>query len=160
MTEMLTEDQLHPTSPLVRETTVNLLERDLDSDEIQKFLDKISGSVPAAVARSAWIAVLIGGTLKVGDLDDPYKHWWYDITLWGGPACLGMAPGFMYTAYNSWDAFFQNVTSCHVQGYAAGGGVLQINWFISNGTPVGQFNGVLGGISAFQGGGAGKWAQK
>ena len=63
----------------------------------------------------------------------------------------------MYTAYDNWDAFFKNVTSYHVQGYSEGGGILQVNWFISNGTPVGQFNGAMVGAGGLEAGGPGKW---
>jgi hypothetical protein len=66
----------------------------------------------------------------------------------------------MYTAYDSWDAFFRNVTSAHAQGIAEAGGILQINWFIENGTPVGQFNGAAGGIGVVECGGSGKWQKK
>jgi hypothetical protein len=68
--------------------------------------------------------------------------------------------GFMYTAYETWDAFFNNVTSAHVQGIAVEGGILQINWFNASGTPVGQFNGVAGGIGLLEAGGEGKWQRK
>jgi hypothetical protein len=157
MSEVRSAEQLHPTNPFVRDTTVGVLER---AGDAQEFLDKVTSSaVPAPLMAQAWVALVIGGTLKVGKLGDPWSSWNYDSTIWGGPGCVGTAPGFMYTAYSSWDGFFRNVTSCHVQGISAGGGLLQINWFIANGTPVGQFNGVLGGIAAFEAGGAGKWTK-
>lgn len=123
-----------------------------------EFLEKMtSASVPAPIGATADIKLAVWGKLSVEPDQQPWK---YDHTIWGGPAYIGSAVGFMYTAYETWDAFFQNVTGCHAQGVDAGGGILQVNWFISNGTPVGQFNGVAAGLGGFEAGGSGKWSRK
>jgi hypothetical protein len=160
MTERISEaDLLVPSHPAVREATASLLARQLGHDEVEKYLDQLtSASVPAPIGADATVKLAIYGNLLVDNLSAPYSKHVYNHTIWGGPAALATGTGFMYTAYNTWDAFFQNVTSCHVQGWGAPGGILQVNWFIANGTPVGQFNGVVGGIVVFEAGGAGTWS--
>ena len=101
--------------------------------------------------------LLVWGKCKCSPDGQPLQ---YDNTIWGGPAYSGGGVGFMYTAYSTWDAFFNNVTSCHAQGIASGPGILQITWFNASGTPVGQFNGAVGGVGVFEAGGEGKWQKK
>lgn len=113
-----------------------------------------SAQAAPAIGATASVKLAIWGKIEVETDGQPWK---YDETIWGGPAYVGSGVGFMYTAYETWDAFFRNVSSFHAQRVDAGGGVFQVNWFISNGTPVGQFNGVAGGVGVFEAGGAGTW---
>ena len=154
-TDTLTMEELGPSHPLVRESTYRLLGRRMDAAQVQRFLDKASGAgVPSPIGATADVNIAIWGKLKCNPDGQPWK---YGITVWGGPAYFGSSIGFMYTAYDTWDAFFQNVTSAHAQGIASGGGILQINWMNGDGTPVGQFNGAAGGIGLLECGGSGGW---
>ena len=108
-------------------------------------------------AKAEIIFVLFYGNLTVKIRSAPYNKYYYDVDSWGLGAQGGTSLGVMYTAYDNWEAFFQNVTSYHVQGIADAGGILQVNWFISNGTPVGQYNGAMAGVGALEAGGSGKW---
>ncbi|AHH95250.1 hypothetical protein GCM10010174_57620 [Kutzneria viridogrisea] len=158
MTKALTKDELRPTHPLVRAATIVNLGLQFEVSELQNFLDQIgSDRVPPAIGATASVKIAIWGKVRCEPDGQP---WVYDTTIWGGPAYFGDAIGLMYTAYDSWNAFFQNVTSVHVQGVASGGGILQINWFNQSGTPVGQFNGAAAGVGALQAGGSGKWSRK
>jgi hypothetical protein len=149
-------EELSPSSPMVRQATMAALEPRVPQDDLREFLGNMDrAGAPAPIGATVTLKIAVWGKLLVEPDKQPWK---YDNTVWGGPAYFGSSVGFMYTAYDSWDAFFRNVTSCHVQGVDAGGGVLQVNWFIGNGTPVGQFNGVAGGAGAVEGGGAGKWS--
>jgi hypothetical protein len=153
-----TAEQLHPSNPQLREAAKKALETQIPEKDVQTYLDKVgSAATPAPIGATIDLKLAVWGKLLVEPDGQPWK---YDNTVWGGPGYIGSGVGFMYTAYDSWDAFFQNVTSCHVQGIDVGGGILQVNWFISNGTPVGQFNGAAGGIGAVEGGGSGKWTHK
>ena len=158
MTDVLTEEQLAPTNPLISESTVKVFERRFDAGAVQEFLDKTaSPSTPPAIGATASVDIAIWGKARCSPDSQP---WLYDNTIWGGPAYFGTSTGFMYTAYDSWDAFFKNVTSCHCQGIAEGGGILQINWFNASAVPVGQYNGVAGGIGLLEAGGSGGWVHK
>lgn len=108
-------------------------------------------------ARASIIFIVFYGQLSVKVQTKPYTKWKYEVDSWGLGAQGGDSLGFMYTAYDNWDSFFKNVTSYHVQGGSAGGGFLQVNWFIKNGTPVGQFNGGQLGAGVIEAGGPGKW---
>lgn len=158
MSNQLTAQQLHPTSDVIRAATIKSLKDRVKEDEIEKFLSETASASAAPVLGAVTtVNIAVWGKLSCEPDKEPWK---YDITIWGGPAYFGTSIGFMYTAYTDWDAFFKNVTSAHVQGIASGGGILQVNWFISNGTPVGQFNGAAGAIGLVEGGGSGKWQKK
>ncbi|SDN59236.1 hypothetical protein SAMN04489726_7319 [Allokutzneria albata] len=158
MAEALAANELGPHNPIVRAATVHSLGRRLDPGEIEKFLDDmVSASVPAPIGATASVKIAIWGKV---DCDPNGQPWSYDASIWGGPAYFGQAAGFMYTAYQTWDAFFRNVTSVHVQGIASAGGILQINWFNHSGTPVGQFNGAAGGVGVLEAGGSGGWSHR
>jgi hypothetical protein len=154
--DQATAAQLSPTNSALRQATINAFEQQPEVDA-QDFLDKLASSAAPAIGATVELNIAIWGKLLVDPDGQPWK---YDCTVWGGPAYFGKGVGFMYTAYNAWDAFFQNVTSCHVQGIAEGGGILQVNWFISDATPVGQFNGAFGGIGLVQAGAGCKWQHK
>jgi hypothetical protein len=158
MSETLNAEKLRPDTDAIQQATLKALSGRVDEAEVQKFLREVtSATAPAPIGATVDVKIAVWGKLHCEPDGQP---WTYDITIWGGPAYIGGAVGFMYTAYNSWDAFFRNVTSAHVQGIDVGGGILQVNWFIENGTPVGQFNGVAGGVGLVEGGGSGKWQRK
>ncbi len=150
--------ELQPTRDVVQKATVRVLRGRANDEQIQKFLTELaSASVPDPIGATASLNIAVWGKVTCEPDGQPWK---YDNSVWGGPAYFGASVGFMYTAYNSWDAFFREVTSCHCQGIADAGGILQINWFNAGGTPVGQFNGAAGGIGLVEAGGAGKWQRK
>jgi len=141
---------------LTNTVTVNGLAKIADTGEVQSFLKKIeSTSVPAPISATASLTfALFYGVVKCEPRGKPYV---YDEDVWGVGAAAISSIGLMYTAYDSWDAFFANTTAFHVQGIAEAGGIYQINWFNKSGTPIGQFNGAAGGIGVFEAGGSGKW---
>lgn len=158
MTQTVSEQDLRPTNPLLQEAMIKALKQRRSADEVQEFLNRaVSATVPSPIGATATVNIAVWGKVQVDPDGQPWK---YDATIWGGPAYFGSSVGFMYTAYDAWDAFFQNVTSVHVQGIVSGGGILQVNWFNSSGLPVGQFNGVAGGIGLLEAGGSGKWQHK
>jgi hypothetical protein len=155
---MTTAQQLHPSNTQLQEATKKALETQIPEGDVQAFLDKVGGpAAPAPIGATVDLKLAVWGKI---DCEPDGQPWKYDNTVWGGPFYIGAAVGFMYTAYDSWDPFWQNVTSCHVQGIDVGGGILQVNWFISNGTPVGQFNGAAAGAGLVEGGGSGGWTRK
>lgn len=155
MKQDLQEQDLRPTQSHLEEATVQALKDRVDASEIQRFLrEAVGDSAPAPIGATVNVKIAVWGKVHCEPDGQP---WVYDTTIWGGPAYFGEAVGFMYTAYDTWDAFFQKVTGVHVQGIAETGGVLQVNWFISNGTPVGQFNGVAAGVGLLEAGGSGGW---
>lgn len=152
-------DLLLPTNPSFQKATSNLKNlRGIDTAQIDSYAQKLAATTASVLsAKADIIFVAFYGNLTVKINTDPYKKKNGDVDVWGIGAAGGTAIGMMYTAYDNWDAFFNNVTSYHAQGLAEGGGVLQINWFISNGTPVGQFNGAMAGAGGLEAGGAWKW---
>lgn len=78
------------------------------------------------------------------------KHWGFGLAGFGSIGCL-------YTAYYDWDSFFREAKGYHVQCIGAAGGFVQVTWFSESGVPVGQYNGVAGGIGAMEVGGSGEW---
>lgn len=158
MAQALTTADLLPTNPIVRDSTIRALGSRVDASEVKNFLDKAaSDATPAPIGATASVKIAVWGKVTC---DPDGQPWRYDQTIWGGPAYFGDSIGFMYTAYDSWDAFFRYVTSVHCQGIAEAGGILQINWFNGNGVPVGQFNGAAGGIGLLEAGGSGGWSHK
>jgi hypothetical protein len=155
--ETVTAAQLHPNNADIRQATIDAFAHQEGLDA-HAFLDQLaSATAPAPIGATASLNVAIWGKLLV---EPDGQAWKYDVTVWGGPAYFGSSVGFMYTAYDSWDAFFRNVESCWVQGAEVGGGVLQVNWFDGNHTPVGQFNGVAGGAGIVEAGNSGRWQPK
>lgn len=154
----LSQQNFRPNQSGVQQATLTALQPQVGEDEARSFVEKLSSqSVPAPVGATASVNIAVWGKCKC---DPDGLSWKFDRTVWGGPAYSGSSVGFLYTAYEDWESFFRNVTSFHCQGIASGGGILQINWFIANGTPVGQFNGAAGGIGLLQAGAAGTWEKK
>jgi len=90
----------------------------------------------------------------------PSLPWEYDASFWG-PGLAGFgSTGFMYTAYNSWDAFFNETKGHHVQSAGVAGGIVQATWFNGDGIPIGQYNGIAGGAGLVEAGGSGRWKRK
>lgn len=151
-------DTFSPSTDLVQEVTLRVLRDRVDENDVRRFLKQAhSVEAPAPLWAKASLIMAIYGKLTCEPYDD---QWEYDGSVWGGPAYKGDASGFMYTAYSTWDAFYANVTSAHVQGIAQAAGMLQINWFRADGMPVGQFNGAAAGIGVVEAGGPGKWSKK
>lgn len=151
---------LAPTNPVIERASVNSLMslRGVNPKEVENFSERLAASSAKPLsARASIIFVAFYGKLTVDSLPAPYSNQRFEVDSWGLGATGGTSIGIMYTAYNNWDAFFANVTSYHVQGIADGGGILQVNWFIANGTPVGQFNGAMAGAGGLEAGGPGKW---
>ncbi|TYC51949.1 hypothetical protein FMN50_19590 [Rhodobacterales bacterium] len=147
-----------PDQDELRQATMKSLKEQVGEDEVNKFIEKASGkSVPAPIGATASVNIAVWGKCTCAP---DGKNWKYDRTIWGGPAYFGASVGFLYTAYEDWDAFFKHVTSVHCQGISSGGGILQINWFNKSGIPVGQFNGAAGGIGLLEAGGSGGWEKK
>lgn len=154
------KENLKPTSHVIAPATVKSLKslRGVDAAEAASFPRKLEASgAPVLSAKASIIFVAFYGKLSVDGLPSPYQRRKFEVDSWGLGATGGTSIGVMYTAYDNWDAFFRNVTSYHAQGIADGGGFLQVNWFIANGTPVGQFNGAMAGAGGLEAGGPGKW---
>ena len=160
MTDTLTAQDLRPNNDTLLEATLMVLKGRVDEDEVRRFVEKASNNVTAPVlGAEASLKIAVYGVLKCEPTTVPYKSYKYDITVWGGPAYFGTSVGMMYTAYESWETFFRNVTGAHVQGLIAPVGVLQIN-FLENGLLIGQFNGAAGGVGLVEAGGTGKWKKE
>jgi hypothetical protein len=158
MSQTLTERDLTPANPRVRKATMEALTPRVEADEVRKFLELAVGlGTPEPIGATGSVNIAIWGTVDCKPQSQPWK---YNTEIWGGPAYFGTAVGVMLTAYDTWDAFFRNVTSVHTQGIAEGGGILQINWMNSSGVPCGQFNGAAGGIGLLEAGGSGRWVHK
>jgi len=156
MTEDLTQDKLTPAHPMLKAAMTEGLEGRVRAEEIDNFVAATQAtSVPDPLSATASVIfAAIYGNVTCTPKGQPWK---FDQSIWGIGAQGGTSIGFLYTAYENWDAFFRMTTSFHVQGIADGGGVLQINWFNKHGTPIGQFNGALAGAGGLEGGGAGHW---
>ncbi len=121
---------------------------------------RVSGGSGAIQAEASIVSAVIYAKVKCYPDNKPWK---FEESAWGPGIGGGECIGFMYTAYtgdNAWETFFKDATAYHAQGIAEAGGIFQINWFRSDGTPIGQFNGALGGAGVFEIGGSGKWKKK
>ncbi|HVR98534.1 MAG TPA: hypothetical protein VMW27_18105 [Thermoanaerobaculia bacterium] len=160
MSDTLTAQDLRPDNDTLLEATLMVLKGRVDEDEVRRFVEKASNNVTAPVlGAEVTLKLAVYGNLKCNPTTVPYKSYLYDNTVWGGPAYFGTSVGFLYTAYESWETFFRNVTGVHVQGVAAPVGALQVN-FLENGLLIGQFNGPAGRVGLVQAGGKGMWERK
>jgi hypothetical protein len=114
--------------------------------------------VPSPIGANVNFALaFVYGTITCDPSGQP---WQYSATVWGfGLAGFG-STGFLYTACDSWDAFFRSAAGYHAQGGGAAAGVVQATWFNGSGVPIGQYNGVGGGLGVFEAGGKGGWTHK
>lgn len=151
-------DILKPNHEVIKAATLKAFTGRVKDDEVNRFLDAmVSTKVPPPIGATASLTFLIYGVVKCEPRDKP---WMFDENVWGAGASAISSVGFMYTAYENWDAFFTLTTGFHVQGIAYEGGIFQINWFNKSGVPIGQFNGAAGGIALFEAGGKGTWKKK
>jgi hypothetical protein len=135
----------------------------LKDPEIPQFVDATTGAsrglaVPAPITASA--SAYFGAIFGVVKCEPGHEPYLFEEYAWGIGASAGSGGGFLYTAYDSWDAFWEMTAGYHAQGIAEGGGILQINFFNSSAVPIGQYNGVAGGIGVFECGGSGRWSKK
>lgn len=112
---------------------------------------------PNAGAKVNVTAAFVYGTIEC-EISAQKKI--FNGTHWGIGLAGFAASGNIYTAYDNWQAFFDNAKAYHVQSAGVAGGVVQVNWFNKNGVPVGQFNGIAGGAGAMEVGGSGSWKDK
>lgn len=146
---------------VVQAATRKAFKGKLSDEEVQRFIDATTGGdsgipSPITATGSAYFG-LIFGVVKCEPGSEPYT---FEEKAWGIGASAGSGAGLIYTAYESWDAFWQNTAGYHAQGIAEGGGILQINFFNSSAVPIGQYNGVAGGVGVFECGGKGSWQHK
>ncbi len=148
-----------PDSEVAQAAVKRALKGRVKDEEVDRFLAATaSSSVPAPISATASLTfAAIYGVVKCEPRDKPWK---FEADVWGIGGAAIQSVGLIYTAYESWDAFFTRTTAFHVQGIAEAGGIFQINWFNKDGTPIGQFNGAAGGIAVFEAGGSGKWKKK
>jgi hypothetical protein len=152
----LTAEQALPSNPELQQATIKALSARVKEADVRAFLEKAAVSVPAPIGATLSVNLAIWGKVVITPDGQPWK---FDNTVWGGPAYFGSGAGFLYTAYDSWDAFFPSCTAFHVQGVDVGGGVLQVNFFNGDGVPVGQLNAAAGGVGLVEGGGSGGWTR-
>lgn len=156
MSTVSTVKDLSPSDKILHERMMSGLEGRVEKEEVDNFVKKAtSADAPAPISATASVIfAAIYGNVKCEPKDMPWKG---NESIWGIGGAGGTSIGLMYTAYDSWEAFFSNTTGFHVQGIADGGGVLQINWFNKSGVPVGQFNGAMAGAGGLEGGGSWRW---
>lgn len=159
----LTKEQtklLNPSNPVIKTATLDAFKKfeGMDMAAAEDFLNKAGGgTVPPPISAEATIVMgIIYGNLNIKPLSE-HTNCKFNHDFWGIGAVGCESIGMMYTAYTSWDTFFKDVTSFHVQGIAEEVGFLQVNFFRHDALPIGQFNGIAGGVGAFEGGNAGKW---
>ncbi|MEP3113745.1 hypothetical protein [Nisaea sp.] len=150
-------EQLDPA--IVRAATESALRGKVKDSDLDKFLDlPTADGHPAPILCEGNItAVLVHSWMHCNPLADYYMK----ESAWGvGAGVVPAAGGFLYTAYNSWDLFWNETAGYHAQGFADGPGILQFNFFNSSWVPMGQFNAASAGIAWFEFGGSGKWRKK
>lgn len=160
----LTKEQknLHPSNPAIKSKTFEALEKleGVDKDSISTFINSISANDTIAISASAnLIFAGVYGTITVTPLSE-FKNWIFDNTFWGIGAVGGASIGFIYTAYENFEDLFTETVAFHVQSFADGGGILQVNFFNSDALPIGQYNGALAGAGAVEGAAKGKWTKR
>jgi hypothetical protein len=130
------------------------LETLLRFSESAKSLNALSVPPPVGATVTVGSALIYGfATCEINSLGKKFSG-----SFWGLGLAGFAAGGFLYTAYEEWDAFFSNAHGFHVQSAGAGGGIVQMNWFNDSGVPVGQFNGAAGGLGVCEVGGKGSWS--
>lgn len=160
MSNTLSAQDLRPDRDDLAQETVNAFKGAVEESEVRRFLKEASTGPAPAINAKASLTLFIKGELTCEPLEDAWRQWKWDHTVWGGPACeVKSVAGFMYTAYGSWDTFFREVTGAQVTGGALHAGVLQIN-FLKGLLPIGQFNGMAVGDCAAIAGGDGAWERK
>lgn len=173
--EVQTPDIVKPNLEVVQAATWRAFKGKLNDEVIQNFLDATTGreaaartqlkvGAPAAVkvatpmkATGSLYFALLYGIISCKPFHSPYC---FEESSWGIGATAMSSGGILYTAYENWDDFWKLTTAYHAQGIAEAGGIFQINFFNNKAQPIGQFDGVAGGIGVFECGGSGKWYKK
>jgi hypothetical protein len=152
---------LSPANPIIKKATLEALKKlnGVNMAAAEEFIRKAELDDPLTLTTTASLACgVIYGRIELQPTST-YNNWAFNHNFWGVGVVGATSGGLMYTAYSDWLSFFQNVAGFHVQGISEGGGVLQVNFFLSNGTPIGQFNGVMVGVGGLEGGNSGTWSQ-
>lgn len=110
--------------------------------------------IPNESAKVTVVAAFVYGMVYC-DIDSLKKR--FEGTHWGIGLAGFAATGMIYTAYDNWQSFFNNTKGYHVQSGGVAAGIVQVNWFNNDGVPVGQFNGIAGGVGIMEVGGSGSW---
>lgn len=144
-----------------RNATLESLQGKISEDSLERLLsympsDALNDS-RSVQADASLVSAVIWSTISCKPKNLP---WVFDESAWGPGIGGGSCTGFLYHAYSDpgdWDSFFRDAAAYHAQGIAATGGIFQINWFNSNGVPIGQFNGAMAGAGVFEIGNSCKW---
>jgi hypothetical protein len=151
---------LGPSNPAIKAAAIAAFQKmnGVDMAAADKLFAQDAASVPAPLgAKADLIFGAIYGSVTVKPTS-AYTNCVFDNSFWGVGAVGGSSIGFMYTAYDSWEAFFRETRGFHVQSIASGGGILQVNFFNGSGVPIGQFNGAMAGAGGVEGGSKGTWS--
>jgi hypothetical protein len=169
MIDILTQTQAPEFVKTIRNATNKALKGKVSEDDIHKLLSSMGEEtteagmlkgihVPSpAEATAELYTIAVYGYVKCSPTHLPY---YFEANHWGIGLAAMRCYGFMYTAYENWDALFNETRGYHAQGIAEAGGILQITWFNGKHQPVGQFNAAAGGIGVFEVGGSGRWHKK
>lgn len=84
----------------------------------------------------------------------------FEAYTWGVGGSIFTSGGVLFTAYDSWDDFYNETHFYHAQGGSYIGGIFQITFMDKGHNLIGQYNSVCGGYSLFETGGGGKWKSK
>ncbi|MDQ0363104.1 hypothetical protein [Breznakia pachnodae] len=156
---------------ICRNATIELFKDKITSDDIQTLLDcmpmvnnnellipESSFSIPKVINSEVLITSSLGWSIiRVTPSDTQYQTWRMDERVWGTRIGSGVASGFIYTVYESYEAFFKYTTTYQLKSVNKYDDILQINWFNSSGLPIAQFNGVLEGGPILEIGGGCYW---
>lgn len=81
----------------------------------------------------------------------------FEAYTWGIGGSIFTSGGVLFTAYDSWDDFYNETHFYHAQGGSYIGGIFQITFMDQHHNLIGQYNSVGGGYSLFEVGGGGRW---
>lgn len=81
----------------------------------------------------------------------------FEAYTWGIGGSIFTSGGVLFTAYNSWDDFYNETRFYHAQGGSYIGGIFQITFMDKDHNLIGQYNSIGGGYSLFETGGGGRW---
>lgn len=175
VSEVSAPEIVKPNFEVVQAATWKAFKGKMKDEVIQSFLDATTGrdeSAPAKLKAGTLATVkaatpmkatgslyfaLLYGVISCKPFHSPFV---FEESSWGIGATAMSSGGVLYTAYEQWDDFWNLTTGYHAQGIAEAGGIFQINFFNKQCVPIGQFDGVAGGIGVFECGGRGKWYKK
>lgn len=156
---------------ICRSATIKLFKDKITDDDIQTLLDCMPTvknnemqfpdsnlSIPKVLRSEVLITnSLAWSIIRVTPSDEEYKNWIMDERVWGTRVGSGVATGFIYTVYETYEAFFKYTTTYQLQSIDEHKEILQINWFNSSGLPIAQFNGLYEGNPILEIGGGCHW---